>query len=231
MQEQRRLNQLHICLGFYNTKVTEAVESEIYFLIIQKIILPWIRMPYQKVGKHFKKQFKCFFADFIIKDLYFLVGEGILDYIMDQGIEQMEKGDIIEKLSFFHECLYKGPIKSKPLELNIDFLGRIISILHDGIDVDIIMMFLDIFIFFIDENEELDKIFSIEILLDTLISDEKRLLESLKQVEKKEPRKIRIFVKSLLTKISEIYEWHNIRTILKILKIYFAYRGNLTDNV
>ena len=101
------LNHLHLCLGFYTTKIQEAKGSEIYLMIVQKIILPWMSMPYEKVGKAFKNNFKYFFADFIIKDLYLVVGEGLLDNLMNEGIENYEEADVLAKLKYFYECLYK----------------------------------------------------------------------------------------------------------------------------
>ena len=59
-------------------------------MIIQKIILAWVSMPLE-VSKKFKEKFKYFFSDFIVKDMYLVLGEGILDYFMETGLEQMNK--------------------------------------------------------------------------------------------------------------------------------------------
>ena len=75
-------------------------------MIIQKIILAWVKMPLE-VAKKFKEKFRYFFSDFIVKDLYLVLGEGILDYFMEKRLEKMDKQDALAKLKYFFECLYK----------------------------------------------------------------------------------------------------------------------------
>lgn len=43
--EMITLNELHLCLMFYNSKVQEAKGNEVYMLIVHKIIIPWYEHP------------------------------------------------------------------------------------------------------------------------------------------------------------------------------------------
>ena len=43
-----------------------------------------------------------------------------------------------------------------PLEANVEFLGKIMSILSEEVDVDIVLQFADIFIVFFEAQKELE---------------------------------------------------------------------------
>ena len=71
------------------------------------------------------------------------------------------------------------------LEANVEFLGRIMSILNDEVDVDIIMQFADIFIQFFEAQKDLEENLSMDILIETVLGNEERLELALKEIGKK----------------------------------------------
>jgi hypothetical protein len=60
LEEELMINQIHLCLLFYNTKVKDAEGSEIYKEIVLKIVVPWMEANDERVPE-FKKRYPRFF--------------------------------------------------------------------------------------------------------------------------------------------------------------------------
>lgn len=73
--EKITLNELHLCLILYNTKYTVAKGSQIYDLIVTKIILPWFQSGDKVECERFKVNFPQFFESFIIEEYYLMIGD------------------------------------------------------------------------------------------------------------------------------------------------------------
>ena len=67
-----------------------------------------------------------------------------------------------------------------PVEANAEFLGKIVSMLHDGVNVEIIMQFADIFMVFFEAQKDLEENFSMEIIVDAFVMDARILHTALK---------------------------------------------------
>lgn len=67
-----------------------------------------------------------------------------------------------------------------PMEMNAELLGQIMSILHDQIDVEILLLLSDVVAFFLDSQQDLEANFTLDLLLDAVVDDEERLRAFLK---------------------------------------------------
>lgn len=66
------------------------------------------------------------------------------------------------------------------MEMNAELLGQIMSILHDQIDVEILLLLSDVVAFFLDSQQDLEANFTLDLLLDAVVDDEERLRAFLK---------------------------------------------------
>lgn len=66
------------------------------------------------------------------------------------------------------------------MEMNAELLGQIMSILHDQIDVEILLLLSDVVAFFLDSQQDLEANFTLDLLLDSVVDDEERLRAFLK---------------------------------------------------
>lgn len=64
LDEEISLNYAHICLGLYNISFKEAEGNEVYLLIMEKIMRPYLRRPNSSNTK-FKTKYPCFFQKWI----------------------------------------------------------------------------------------------------------------------------------------------------------------------
>lgn len=64
LDDEVNLNYLHLCLGFYNSRIKEAVDSDIYPLIMERIMVPYLRAPLAK-SKGFMDNYLNFFKKWI----------------------------------------------------------------------------------------------------------------------------------------------------------------------
>lgn len=64
--------------------------------------------------------------------------------------------------------------------MNAELLGQIMSILHDQIDVEILLLLSDVVAFFLDSQQDLEANFTLDLLLDAVVDDEERLRAFLK---------------------------------------------------
>ena len=83
--EMVTLNELHISLMFYNTKVQEAKGNEVYMMIVQKIVIPWVLCQDKENCQKFQERFSQFFMNYIIKDYYLLIGDSLITLLTTQS--------------------------------------------------------------------------------------------------------------------------------------------------
>jgi hypothetical protein len=60
LEDELMINQLHVCLLFYNTRLKEMPGSELYQQIVLKIVVPWMRIS-KKFAHPFRNKYPQFF--------------------------------------------------------------------------------------------------------------------------------------------------------------------------
>jgi hypothetical protein len=94
LDEEISLNYAHICIGLYNTSYKEAEGNEVYCLIMEKIMKPYLRFPNSSVTK-FKSKYPGFFQKWIysfqIPELFLELG----GFIGENGADELYTKDIV----------------------------------------------------------------------------------------------------------------------------------------
>lgn len=64
LEEEINVSYLHLLLTFYCSKIKEAQGSEIYFMILQKVLINYLKSPFSR-SKQFRRKYPKFFEQFI----------------------------------------------------------------------------------------------------------------------------------------------------------------------
>lgn len=104
LDEEISLNYAHICLGLYNISYKEAEGNEVYQLIMDKLMRPYLRTPRSSATK-FKTKYPCFFQKWIytyhLPELFLELGTFIAEY----GVDPECTKDGVEKIKLLGEYL------------------------------------------------------------------------------------------------------------------------------
>ena len=97
LDEQVSLNYAHICLGLYNITYKEAEGNEVYRLIFQKIMTPYLRDP-NSLDSKFKTKYPGFFQHWIYSYQIPELFEELGGLIGEHGSRQECSKDAVEKM-------------------------------------------------------------------------------------------------------------------------------------
>lgn len=104
LDEEISLNYAHICLGLYNISFKEAEGNEVYQLILDKVMRPYLRTSNSTATK-FRHKYPCFFQKWIytyfLSDVFSEVGA----FVADHGPDPACTKDAVEKVRLLGDFL------------------------------------------------------------------------------------------------------------------------------
>lgn len=104
LDEEISLNYAHICLGLYNITYKEAEGNEVYRLILQKIMTPYLRDPTSSSSK-FRTKYPGFFQRWIYSYQMAELFEELGGLIGEHGSKAECTKDAVEKIKMLGEFL------------------------------------------------------------------------------------------------------------------------------
>ena len=104
LDEEISLNYAHICLGLYNITYKEAEGNEVYRLIMEKIMTPYLRNPDGSNSK-FKSKYPGFFQRWIYSYQIGELFEELGELIGEHGSRAECTKDAVEKIKMLSEFL------------------------------------------------------------------------------------------------------------------------------